>query len=77
MITMAGENVRLLVIRSVSTIRTFTLVSCPGCPSKAKPMLAPFASVIASVAYIERSVIALRAVIVQLVLDILLATVHT
>jgi hypothetical protein len=69
-ISMSSNYVGLFMIRGISTFRAITLVARPSSPSKAVPVLASFASTITAVAKIVTSVIAFRAVIVKLVLEV-------
>jgi hypothetical protein len=65
----------LFMIGEIPTLRTVALVPGPGCPAKAEPVLAPLTITIAAKTEIIVAVVATRAVIVELVLDVLLATV--
>jgi hypothetical protein len=75
-ITVPGENVGLLMVGGVATLRTVALVPGPRCPAKAEPVLAPFALVIAAKTEIVVTTVATRTVIVELVLDVFLAAVR-
>jgi hypothetical protein len=72
---MTSEQMWMLIIHGISVFWTIALVPRPCCPSKAKPMLAAFAGTIAPVTQVIRSVIALGAVIVELMLEMFFAAV--
>jgi hypothetical protein len=75
-ITVPGENVGLLMVGGVATLRTVALVPGPRCPAKAEPVLAPFALAIAAKTEIVVTTVTTRTVIVELVLDVFLAAVR-
>jgi hypothetical protein len=72
---MSSEEMWVLIVRGISVFWTIALVTRPGCPPEAKPVLAAFAGTIAPVTQVVRSVITLGAVVVELVLEVFFATV--
>jgi hypothetical protein len=70
---MSGENMGFLVTRGIAALWTVALVSYPSRPAEAKPVLAPFASTIATMAEIIRAVVASRTVIMKVMLEVLFA----
>lgn len=69
---MAAHDVGIFVIRRITTGWGFVLVCWPGRPSKSIPMFATFPPSIASLTKIERPFLTARAVVVQVILDVIL-----
>lgn len=61
---MSSEDVRLFVAGWISVFGAFAFVTGPSRPSKAIPMFAAFACVIATIAYVVHAIVAFRAIIV-------------
>jgi hypothetical protein len=70
-ISISGQNVWWLEVGWISCLWAIALVLCPCCPPKAEPVLTPFACTIATMAYVILPIVASRAVIVKLVLDVI------
>jgi hypothetical protein len=70
-ISMPSEYMGLLMVRRISAFRAVTLVARPSSPSKAVPVLASFARTITTMAKIIIPVIAFRAVMMKLMLEML------
>lgn len=72
-IPLPGEHMRMLTVGWIAALGCVALVAKPGCPAKSKPMLAAFAVAEAAQTNGVIAALASLAVVMQLVLDMILA----
>lgn len=70
---MASEDVRVLSVRRVTTWRSLAFVAQPRRPAEAKPMPAAFAKPEAAQADTVITIVAPLTIVVQLILNVILA----